>query len=106
MPKVGDMICSTPINEDPCQQEMIKVRNLKPSPGHGSTGRYAHTNRDIDAHYDVKKFMFQESLGGLRSVEQERDDYIRPNADLEMKLQITSEAKKYVSRIWYAIGDF
>ena len=27
MPKVGDMICSTPANEDPCQGEMVKVRN-------------------------------------------------------------------------------
>ena len=27
MPKVEDMICSTPANEDPCQGEMPKVRN-------------------------------------------------------------------------------
>ena len=35
--------------------------------------------------------MFQESLGGLISVEQDGDDYIRPNADLEMKPHIRSE---------------
>ena len=35
--------------------------------------------------------MFQESLGGLISVEQDGDDYIRPNADLEMKPQIRSK---------------
>ena len=55
MPKVGDMICSTPANEDPCQWEMVKVRNQKLSPGQGSTGKSAHVNRDIDAHYDVIK---------------------------------------------------
>ena len=27
VPKVGDMICSTPANEDPCQGELPKVRN-------------------------------------------------------------------------------
>ena len=27
MPKVGDMICSIPANEDPCQEEMPKVRS-------------------------------------------------------------------------------
>ena len=27
VPKVGDMNCSTPANEDPCQWEMPKVRN-------------------------------------------------------------------------------
>ena len=27
MPKVGDMIRSTPANEDPCQGDMVKVRN-------------------------------------------------------------------------------
>ena len=27
VPKVGDMNCSTPANEDPCQGEMPKVRN-------------------------------------------------------------------------------
>ena len=27
MPKVGDMIRSTPANEDPCQGELPKVRN-------------------------------------------------------------------------------
>ena len=35
--------------------------------------------------------MFQESLGGHISVEQDRDDYIRPNADLEMRPQIQSK---------------
>ena len=35
--------------------------------------------------------MFQESLGGLRSVEQDGDDCIRPNTDLEMKPQIRSK---------------
>ena len=35
--------------------------------------------------------MFQESLGGLISVEQDGDDCIRPNADLEMKPQIRSK---------------
>ena len=55
MPKVGDMVHPTPASEDLCQGEMGKVRNLKPSPGHGSTGKSAHTNRDIDAHYDVIK---------------------------------------------------
>ena len=55
MPKVGDMVCPTPASEDPCQWEMIKVRNLRPSPGECSTGKSAHINRDIDAHYDVIK---------------------------------------------------
>ena len=27
VPKVGDMISSTPVNEDPCKGEMVKVRN-------------------------------------------------------------------------------
>ena len=27
MPKVGDMNCSTPANEDPCQEEMAKARS-------------------------------------------------------------------------------
>ena len=35
--------------------------------------------------------MFQESLEELISVEQDGDDYIRPNADLEMKPQIRSK---------------
>ena len=35
--------------------------------------------------------MFHKSLGGLISVEQDEDDYIRPNADLEMKPHIRSE---------------
>ena len=35
--------------------------------------------------------MFQESLGGLISVEQDGDDYIRPNADLETKPPTRSE---------------
>ena len=34
--------------------------------------------------------MFQVSIGELISVEQDGDDYIRPNADLEMKPQIRS----------------
>ena len=32
--------------------------------------------------------MFQENLGGLISVEQYGDNYIRPNADLEMRPHI------------------
>ena len=35
--------------------------------------------------------MFQESLGKLISVEQDGDDYIRPNDDLEMKPLIRSK---------------
>ena len=34
--------------------------------------------------------MFQENLGELISVEQDGDDYIKPNTDLEMKPQIRS----------------
>ena len=37
------------------------------------------------------KYMFQENIGELISVEQHGDDYIRPNADLEMKSQIRSK---------------
>ena len=37
--------------------------------------------------------MFQESLGGLISVEQDGDDCIRPNADLEMKPQIRGKGQ-------------
>ena len=62
------MFRPTPANEDPCQGESPKVRN--PS---------------------IPQDMFQESLGELISVEQDGDDYIRPNADLEMKPQIRSK---------------
>ena len=55
VPKIGDMICSTPANEDACQWGDDQGRNPKPSPGHCSTGKSAHINRDIDAHYDVIK---------------------------------------------------
>ena len=34
--------------------------------------------------------MFQESLGGLIFVEQDGDDYIRPNADVKIKPHIRS----------------
>ena len=63
----------------------------KHSPRHGSTGKSAHANRDIDAHYDVIKVYVPGELGGLISVEQVGDDCIRPNADLEMKPQIRSK---------------
>ena len=35
--------------------------------------------------------MFQENIGKLISVEQDGNDYIRPNADIAMKPQIGSE---------------
>ena len=52
--------------------------------------------------------MFQESLGGLISVEQDGDDYIRPNADLEMKPQIRSkeQLKCMYSECWDGTGEF
>ena len=52
--------------------------------------------------------MFQESLGGLRSVEQDGDDCIRPNADLEMKPQIRSkeQLKCMYSEWWDGTGEF
>ena len=48
--------------------------------------------------------MFQESLGGLRSVEQDGDDCIRPNAALEMRPQIRSkeQLKCMYSECWMA----
>ena len=50
---------------------------------------FGHDSRVIDVHYNViKVYMFQKTLGGLISVEQDGDDYMRPNADLEMKPQV------------------
>ena len=55
-----------------------------------------------------KMYMFQESIWGLVSVEQDGDDYIRPNADLEIRTQIWSEEQlKYMySEYWDGIGEF
>ena len=88
------MICSTPAIEDPCQWEMITVRNSKLFQGHSSTGKSAHVNRDIDAHYDVIKVYVPGEFRELISVEQDGDDYIRPNADLEIKPHIRSEEQQ------------
>ena len=81
---------------------MPKVRNPSIPQDMAVLDKSAHANRDIDAHYDVIKYMFQESLGGLISVEQDGDDCIRPNADLEMKSHIRSEEqlKHMYSEYW------
>ena len=59
MPKVGDMIHSTPAKGDPCQGEMPSIRSPSIPKRQDSTGKSAHANRDIDAHYGViKVYMF------------------------------------------------
>ena len=52
--------------------------------------------------------MFQESIGEPISVEQDRDDYIRPNADLEMKPQISGkeQLKDMYSECLDGTGEF
>ena len=52
--------------------------------------------------------MFQEGIGELISVEQDGDDYIRPNADFEMKPQIrnTEQLKCMYSEWLDGIGEF
>ena len=60
-------------------------------PRHGSTGKSAHANRDIDAHYDVIKVYVPGEFRKIQICGTRWDDCIRPNADLEMKPQIRSK---------------
>ena len=94
---VGEMNCSTPANKDPCQEEMPNARNPKLSQErHGSNGKSAHANIDIDTQYIIKdvyvpeEFRRPHMIVNTVPVKQYKDDYIRPNADLETKLQIRS----------------
>ena len=65
---------------------------------HGSSGKSAYDNIDIGTHYNVIKDMSvpgrikrpQTDIDTV-SVEQQGNDYIRPNADLETRPQIRSK---------------
>ena len=97
------MICPTPANEDPCQGEMPKVRNQgipkKVMAVLVSLHMIVETLMFIMI---LEMYMFQEKIGELISVEQDGDDYIRPNADFEMKPQIRSkeQLKCMYSEYW------
>ena len=65
---------------------------------HGSSGKSAHVNRGIDTHYNAIKdvyvpgeFRRPDMNMNTVSMEQHGDDYTRPNADLETRLQIRSK---------------
>ena len=63
---------------------------------HGSNGKSAHANIDIDTHYIIKdvcvpgEFRRPHMIINTVSMEQHEDEYIRPNAGLETRLQIRS----------------
>ena len=65
---------------------------------HGSSGKSAHENINIDTHYNVIKDIyvpgeFKRPHAHLNTVSMEQcgDDYIRQNADLETRPQIRSK---------------
>ena len=79
---------------------------------HGSTGKSAHAYIDFDTQYDIMKDVYVP--GEFRRpqmivpVKQHEDDYVRPNADLETRLQIRSNEhlKCMYSECWDDIGEF
>ena len=113
MPKVGDMICSTPASVDLCQMDLPKAQEwhqlmLKQSQERcGSCGKSTHASIDVDTRFDVMKdvyvpgeFKRPHMSVNTVSMKQHENDYIRPNADLEMRPEIKSKAKTYISRIF------
>ena len=76
---------------------------------HGSNGKSAHANIDIDNHYDIKYVYVQGEFRRLQmmintvSMEQHEDDYIRPNADLDTRLQIKSN--EHLKCMYTECGD-
>ena len=89
---------STPANEDPSQWEMPKTRIPSIPKSHDSSWKSAHANMDIDTHYDIIKDVYvpeevRRPHMNIKTVfvDQDGDDYIRPNADLEMCPQIRSK---------------
>ena len=82
---------------------------------HGSRGKSAHNNLDIGTHYDVIKDVYvPEELKrphtdvNTVSVEQQGNDYIRPNADLETRPQMRSkeQLKCMYPECFDGIGEF
>ena len=82
---------------------------------HGSNGKSAHENIDIDTHYDTikdvygpREFKRPHMIVNTGPVEQHEDDYIRPNTDLETRLPIRSNEhlKCMYSECWDDIGEF
>ena len=82
---------------------------------HGSSGKSAHDSLDIDTHYNVIKDVYvPEELKrphtGVNTVcvEQQGNDYIRPNADLETRPQIRSKTqlKHMYPECFDGIGEF
>ena len=121
VPKVGDMFHSTPASEDLCQRDLPKTQEWcqlmlqQSQENHGSSGKSAHDNLDIDTHYNVIKDVYvPEELKrphtdvNTVSVEQQRNDHIRPNADLETRPQIRSkeELKCMYPECFDGIGEF
>ena len=103
VPKVGDMFHSTPASEDlfqrdlPKAQEWCQLMLQQSQENHGSSGKSAHDCLDIDTLYNVIKDVYvpaelkrPHTDVNTVSVEQQGNDYIRPNGDLEMKPQIRS----------------
>ena len=82
---------------------------------HGSSGKSAHDNLDIGTHYNVIKDVYvPEELKrphtdvNTVSMEQQGNDYIRPNTDLETRPQIRSkEQLRYMyPECFDGIGEF
>ena len=111
VPMVGDMNCSTPANEDPCQGRCPRLE----AQAFWRNGKSAHANIDIDIYYDIIKdvyvpgeFKRPHMTVNTVSVEQHEDDYIRPNADSKTRPQIRSNEhlKCMYSECWEGIGEF
>ena len=82
---------------------------------HGSSDKSAHDSLDIDTHDNVIKDAYvPEELRrpqtdvNTASVEQQGNDYIRPNADLETRPQIRSkeQLKHMYPECFDRIGEF
>ena len=82
---------------------------------HGSGGKSAHDRLDIDTYYNIIQDMYvPEELRrphtdiNTIAVEQEGNDYIRPNADLETRPQIRSkeQLKHMYPEYFDGIGEF